>query len=88
MANRRCAVKRLRVDAKRRTRNLKIKRELKKAVKTFQSLVTEKKSEEAKKQYSKVSSLLDKAAKKNVIHANMANRKKSRLAVRIPAKAA
>jgi ribosomal protein S20 len=46
MANRRCAVKRLRVDAKRHERNLKIKRELKKAIKTFQSLVTEKNSAE------------------------------------------
>ncbi len=88
MANRRCAVKRLRVDAKRHERNLKIKRELKKAIKTFQSLVTEKNSAEARKQYNKVASLLDKAAKKNIIHANMASRKKSRLAVRIPAKAA
>jgi small subunit ribosomal protein S20 len=81
-------VKRLRVDAKRHERNLKIKRELKKAIKTFQSLVTEKNSAEARKQYNKVASLLDKAAKKNIIHANMASRKKSRLAVRIPAKAA
>jgi small subunit ribosomal protein S20 len=88
MANRRCAVKRLRVDKKRHERNLKIKKELKKAIKTFQSLVTQKNSAEAKKQLSKVSSLLDKAAKKRIIHANTASRKKSRLSVQANTKAA
>jgi small subunit ribosomal protein S20 len=83
MANRRAAVKRMRVDAKRHARNQKIRRELKKAVKKLQSLLTEKNAAEAKALFQKVSSLLDKAAKKRVIHSNTANRNKSRLAKRV-----
>jgi len=79
MANRRAAVKSLRVDKKRHARNMRIKNELKKTIKNFQALVAEKKSDEAKKLLLKVSSLLDKAANKNIIHANTASRRKSRL---------
>ncbi|HRZ13899.1 MAG TPA: 30S ribosomal protein S20 [Candidatus Omnitrophota bacterium] len=83
MANRRAAVKSLRVDKKRHARNMRIKNELKKTIKNFQALVAEKKSEEARKVLLKVSSLLDKAAKKNVIHANTASRRKSRLSRKV-----
>jgi small subunit ribosomal protein S20 len=83
MANRRAAVKRMRVDAKRHARNQKIRRELKKAMKKFQTLLTEKNAAEAKTLFRKVASLLDKAAKKRVIHSNTANRNKSRLAKRM-----
>ncbi len=83
MANRRAAVKRQRVDAKRTARNSRIKKEIKKNIKAFMALITAKKTDEAKKSLSKVSSLLDKAAKKNVIHANKAARDKSRLAQKI-----
>lgn len=80
MANRRAAVKTLRVDKKRHAHNLAIRRELKKNMKKFLALVAAKSTEEAKKMLTKVSSLLDKAAKKNIIHKNTASRKKSRLA--------
>jgi small subunit ribosomal protein S20 len=80
MANRRAAVKSLRVDAKRHSHNQKIRRELKKTFKQFEGLLSEKKAAEAQALFKKVSSLLDKAAKKRVIHSNMASRKKSRLA--------
>ena len=83
MANRRAAVKRMRVDAKRHARNQKIRRELKKAIKQFQGLLTDKNAAEAKALFKKVASLLDKAAKKRVIHSNTANRNKSRLAKRL-----
>jgi small subunit ribosomal protein S20 len=83
MANRRAAVKSLRVDKKRHARNMRIKNELKKTIKNFQALVAEKKSEEARKVLLKVSSLLDKAAKKNVIHPNTASRRKSRLSRKV-----
>jgi len=62
---------------------MRIKNELKKTIKNFQALVAEKKSEEARKVLLKVSSLLDKAAKKNVIHANTASRRKSRLSRKV-----
>jgi small subunit ribosomal protein S20 len=83
MANRRAAVKRQRVDKKRTSRNSRIKRDIKKNVKEFLGFITAKNNDEAKKSLNKVSSLLDKAAKKNVIHANKAARDKSRLAQKI-----
>ena len=83
MPKRRAAVKRLRVDKKRHQRNLVIKREIKKALKKFQALFTAKNFAQAKADLSKIYSLLDKAAKKNIMHPNTANRKKARLARRI-----
>lgn len=83
MANRRAAVKRLRVDKKRHARNVRIKNELKKAVKKLHGLIAAKKPEEAKQALSKVSSLLDKAAKKNIVHRNTADRRKSRLSLKV-----
>jgi len=84
MANRRAAVKRMRVDAKRHSRNLRIKRTLKKTIKEYLGLVSDKNAAEAKNLLQKVCSLLDKAAKKRIIHPNTANRNKSRLAKRLP----
>lgn len=83
MPKRKAAVKRLRVDAKLHARNVKIKTDLKKAVKKFQQLVAAKNTGEAKTVLNKVYSLLDKAAKKNVIHKNKASRTKSRFLSRL-----
>ena len=83
MPKRKAAVKRLRVDKKRHLRNLEIKKELKKTLKKFQALILAKDLAEAKKTLSKVSSLLDKAAKKKIVHPRTADRKKSRLAKRL-----
>lgn len=83
MAKRRAAVKRLRVDKKRHAKNLIIKRELKKALKKFQALVNAKNITEAKSFLKEIFSVLDKAAKKKIIHPNLANRKKSRLARKV-----
>lgn len=83
MPKRRASVKRLRVDKKRHLRNLHIKKELKKAIKKLQVLLSSKNAAEAKASLSTVSSLLDKAAKKRIIHPKTADRKKSRLARRI-----
>jgi len=84
MPKRKAAVKRLRVDTKLHARNVKIKTELKKAVKKFQQLVAAKNAGEAKTVLSKVYALLDKAAKKNIIHKNKANRTKSRFSSKLP----
>ena len=83
MPRRRTSLKRNRADRKRHLRNLKIKRELKKTLKEFQELITAKNMAEAKALLKKAFSQLDKAAKKNVIHASAANRKKSRLSLRL-----
>jgi small subunit ribosomal protein S20 len=80
MPKRRAAVKSIRVDKKKHDRNIRIKRELKKNIKKFLSLVTAKNADEAKSTLKKVYSLLDKAAKKKVVHIKFADRRKSRLA--------
>jgi small subunit ribosomal protein S20 len=74
------ARKRLRQDSKRRERN----RAVKSAVKTAAKNVTkESTGEEAAKHLSSAASVIDRAAKKHVIHWRTAARKKSRLAKRV-----
>lgn len=82
MPRRKSSLKRKRGDKKRHLRNLRVRQELKKVIKKFQALLLAKKIEEAKAFLSKVYSNLDKAAKKGIIHPNIAKRKKSRLARR------
>jgi small subunit ribosomal protein S20 len=79
MPKRKAGIKRIRVDRKRRLKNIAVKQELKKALKKLKALLSSKSTQEAKVHLGKVFSLLDKAAKKNVIHSNTASRKKSRL---------
>lgn len=85
MAKRKAAVKSERQDKKRHSLNVKIKNELKKSIKKYQALVASKNAGEAATTLKKVYSLLDKAAKKNIIHKNKASRDKSRLSHRLPA---
>jgi len=83
MPRRKTSVKKTRQDKKKHLQNLKIKQQLKKTMKQFQSLLTAKNTTEAKKILSQVFSQLDKAAKKNTIHPATANRRKSRLMKRL-----
>ncbi len=83
MSRRKCSLKKTRVDKKRHLQNLKIKQELKKTTKKFLALLSAKNIDEAKVFLKKVYSQLDKAAKKNIIHPALANRRKSRLTQRI-----
>jgi len=79
MANRKTSIKDQRQNKKRRLRNLKIKRDVKKTVKTFRSSLAAKDSTQTKEMLPKIFSRLDKAAKKGIIKKNTANRRKSRL---------
>jgi small subunit ribosomal protein S20 len=83
MPRRRTSLKSNRVSKRKHTRNIKVKGQLKKAVKKFQELLSAKNTAEAKAFIAKVFSQLDKAAKKNIIHPATANRKKSRLMRRL-----
>ena len=83
MPRRRTSLKRKRADKKRRLRNLKIKKALKKTIKKFQVLLSEKNTAEAKTLLTKIFSQLDKAAKKRILHPNTADRKKSRLSAKL-----
>ncbi len=77
MANHKSALKRIRSNDKKRLRNRFQHKTARNAIRKLRSLATKK---EANKQFPKVVSLVDKLAKKNIIHANKAANIKSKLA--------
>jgi len=77
MANHKSAIKRIRQTNTRRLRNRYYAKTARNAVKALRATVDK---EEAKVLYPKVSSMLDKLAKKNIIHKNKAGNLKSKLA--------
>lgn len=83
MPRRKTSLKKKRADEKKHLQNLRIKQQLKKTIKKFQALLSAKNVNEAKALLGKVFAQLDKAAKKNIIHPRMSDRKKSRLAKRL-----
>ena len=83
MPNTKSAERRARNSARKQTRNTSTKTRLKTAEKKYLALVTTGKKDEATTALREVSSLFDKAAKKGVVHAGTASRKKSRLALRL-----
>jgi len=80
MANHPSALKRVRQADARRLRNRYVARTSRNAVKKFRAL-TDK--DEAQKQYPSVCSMLDRLAKRNVIHKNKAGNLKSKLAAHV-----
>lgn len=80
MANHKSSVKRIRQTEVKRLRNRYAARTTRNAVKKLR-LVTDK--VEAQKLYPSVCSMLDKLAKKNVIHKNKAGNLKSKLAAHV-----
>jgi small subunit ribosomal protein S20 len=79
MPQKRSAYKELRKGKKSYGRNVALVSELRTLVKQFNSLVAEKKTDEAKEFLKTVSSKLNKAAAKGVVHKNTASRNLSRL---------
>ncbi|MCE1166536.1 MAG: 30S ribosomal protein S20 [Sphingobacteriia bacterium] len=80
MANHKSALKRIRSNEKRRLRNRYHARTMRNAIRKFRSL--EEKTE-AVAQLPKVVSLLDKLAKRAIIHKNKASNLKSKLMRRV-----
>jgi len=80
MANHKSSVKRIRQTLTKRLRNRYYAKTARNAVKKLRA-TTEK--TEASELYKKVSSMLDKLAKKNVIHKNKAGNLKSKLALHV-----
>jgi small subunit ribosomal protein S20 len=77
MANHKSALKRIRANEKKRVHN----RYYLKSTRTFMKKLKESKDKtEAEELYKKVSSMLDKLAKNNIIHKNNASNKKASLA--------
>ena len=83
MPRRKTSLKKKRADKKKHLQNLKIKQQLRKTIKKFLGALSAKDTNEAKTLLGKVFSQLDKAAKKNVIHRRMSDRRKSRLMKRL-----
>ena len=77
------ALKQLRKDRVRQTRNQAVRSQLKTLTRELTGLLRQQKTEEARTLLRQVSSLYDRAAKKGVVHANTAARHKSRLSRRL-----
>lgn len=83
MPNRKSAIKNLKKSKKKSQRNKAVLSELKTRNKKIDTLLKEKKTDEAKSYLKVLSSKLDKSASKGIIHKNKASRKKSRLMKRL-----
>ena len=79
MANHKSALKRARQNEIRRLRNKSAKTRVKNIVKDLRLAVSEKTNETALEKLNTAKSIIDKAAKKGVIHERTASRKISRL---------
>lgn len=79
MPQRKSAKKELKKSLKRRQRNLKVKQQIKLAIKKFKKSLENKDNESARTNLKEVFKVLDKAVSKRVIHPNKAARKKSHL---------
>ncbi len=80
MANHKSSVKRIRQTLTRRLRNRYYAKTARNAVRDLRN---ETDKNQALELYKKVSSMLDKLAKKNIIHKNKAGNLKSKLALRV-----
>ena len=80
MANHISALKRIRQSESRRVHNKYYAKTMRNAVRNLRSLKTKK---EADKMYPEVTAMLDKLAKKGIIHKNKAGNLKSSLALHI-----
>lgn len=83
MPNTKSAERRARVSVRRQARNKSVKTRLRTLEKNYRGLVAAGKKDDAGKALSQAVSAIDKAAKRGVIPKGRANRKKSRLAVRL-----
>ena len=77
------AIKRVKVTEKKRANNRIVKSGIKVSLKSFEHAIVSKDEEAISQAYKKATSTIDKAAIKGTIHKNTANRRKSRLALRI-----
>jgi small subunit ribosomal protein S20 len=77
MANHKSSVKRIRQTEVKKENNKYYAKTMRNALKTFRSTTTKKEAEE---QMPKVAAMLDKLAKKNIIHSNKAANLKSSIA--------
>ncbi|HUL77419.1 MAG TPA: 30S ribosomal protein S20 [Vicinamibacteria bacterium] len=85
MAHHASALKQMRQSEKRRGRNRKNLSQLKTQVKKLRAAIADGNAEAAKTLLPETEAVIDKAAKKGVVHDNAASRYKSRLARKVTA---
>lgn len=85
MPTRKSGAKHMRADEKKRRLNAHVRATLKTLTRKFGLLIKAGKTDDAKKLLPTISSALDKAAKRKIIHEGNANRTKSRLAKKLSA---
>lgn len=85
MPNTKSAERRMRNSARKALHNRSIKSRLHTLERSYLQLVSSGKKEDAAKAFTGLSSAYDKAAKSGTIHRGTADRKKSRLALRLAA---
>ncbi len=83
MPHKRSAFKELRKAKKRHASNIAVKSGLKTSIKKFEGLLSDKKIDEAKAYLKHLTSDIDKAVSKGMLHKNTASRKNSRLTKRL-----
>ncbi len=83
MPNIKSAIKRVKTNDERRAHNATIKSAMRTAVKNFEALVANNDADNAKAAFVTATTKLDKAARKGLIHKNVADRQKSRLAKKL-----
>jgi small subunit ribosomal protein S20 len=83
MPNTKSAERRMRNSARKRLHNRSIKSRLHSLERQYLQLLVAGKKDEAAKSFQSISSAFDKAAKSGVVHRATADRKKSRLALRL-----
>ena len=82
MPNIKSSIRSVKTDAERRAKNAPVKANIARKVVALTETGTQ---EDAKATYVTASGLIDKAARKGIIHKNAANRRKSRLAKKVNA---
>lgn len=87
MPNIKSSIRSVKTDAERRAKNAPIKAALRNASRKVVVLTETGAQEDAKATLATASGLIDKAARKGIIHKNAAARKKSRLAKKVNAMA-
>ena len=85
MPNTKSSIRSVKTDAERRAKNAPIKAALRNAARKVEALAANGAKEDAQATMAAATGLLDKAARKGIIHKNAAARKKSRLAKKINA---
>ena len=83
MPNIKSAIKRVKINEKRRSANAQKKSAMRTAVKNFEALAAKKDIAAATEAFQLASKKLDNAAGKGLIHKNVAARQKSRLAKKL-----